>query len=116
MALSSCEAEYVASSVAACQAIWLSGLLSEILGEEGRAPLLKIDNKAAIDLVKNPVHHGRSKHIHIRYHFVRECATEGRIEIQFVGTNDQLADILTKPLSCIRFMELKERIGVVEIK
>jgi hypothetical protein len=116
MALSSCEAEYVASSVAACQAIWLSSLLSEILGEEGRAPLLKIDNKAAIDLVKNPVHHGRSKHIHIRYHFVRECATEGRIEIQFVGTNDQLADILTKPLSCIRFMELKERIGVVEIK
>jgi hypothetical protein len=76
------------SSTATCQSILLVGLLLEILGEAGRAPLLKVDNKVVIDLIKNPVHHGRSKHIHIRCHFIRECATEGRIEIQFVGTND----------------------------
>jgi hypothetical protein len=77
VALSSCEAEYMASSAAACQAIWLAGLLSEVLGAPGQPPLLKVDNRAVIDLIKNPVHHGRSKHIRIRYHFVRECATEG---------------------------------------
>jgi hypothetical protein len=60
--------------------------------------LLKVDNKATIDLIKNLVHHGRSKHIRIRYHFIRECAAEGRIEVQFIGSDDQLADILTKPL------------------
>jgi hypothetical protein len=106
----------MASSATACQAIWLTRLLSEILGEAGKALLLKVDNKAAIDLIKNPVHHGRSKHIRIRYHFVRECATEGRIEVQFMGTNDQLADILAKPLPRHRFLELKEKIDVIKVK
>jgi hypothetical protein len=114
VALSSCEAEYVSSS-AACQAIWLAGLLSEILGVPEKPPLLKVDNKSAIDLIKNHVHHGRSKHIWIRYHFIRECAAEGRIEVQFVGTNEQLADILTKPLSRVKFQEMKEKIGVERI-
>jgi hypothetical protein len=68
--------------------------------------LLKVDNKFAIDLIKNPVHHGRSKHIHIRYHFVRDYATDGKIEVQFDGTNDQLADILTKPLPCVMIQEM----------
>jgi hypothetical protein len=87
------------SSAASCQAIWLIGFLSEILGEASGAPLLKVDNKAAIDLIKNLVHHGRSKHIRIRYHFIKECAAEGRIEVQFMSSDDQLADILTKPLT-----------------
>jgi hypothetical protein len=87
----------MALSAAACQAIWLAGLLTEVLGIQGKPPFLKMDNKAVIDLIKSPVHHGHCKHIRIRYHFVRECA-EKRIEIQFMGTGDQLADILTKPL------------------
>jgi hypothetical protein len=78
--------------------------------------LLRVDNKVAIDLIKNLVHHGHIKHICIRYHFVRECATEGRIEVQFVGTEDQLADILTKPLPRASFLELKQRIGVIKVK
>jgi hypothetical protein len=116
VALSSCEAEYMASSAATCQAIWLVGLLSEILGTPEKPPQLKVDNKSAIDLIRNPVHHGRSKHIRIRYHFVRECATEGRIEIQFVSTGDQLADILTKPLPRVQFIEMKERIRIKQVK
>jgi hypothetical protein len=110
------EAEHMASSVAACEAVWFAGLLTEILGESGRPPLLKFDNKFGIDLIRNLVHHGRSKHIRIRYHFVRECAAERRIKILFVGTSDQLADILTKPLPRIRFLEMKEKIGVAAIK
>jgi hypothetical protein len=92
-----------------------AGLLTEVLGATARIPLLKIDNKAVIDLIKNPVHYGRSKHIRIRYHFVRECAAEGRIEVKFVGTEDQLADI-PKPLQHVKFLEMKEKIGVQEIK
>jgi hypothetical protein len=78
--------------------------------------LLKIDNKLAIDLSKNPVHHRRNKHICIEYHFKCECAAEGRIEIQFVGMNDQLADILTKQLPKTRFQEMKGKIGVAVMK
>jgi hypothetical protein len=70
VALSSCEAKYMTLSAAACQAIWLAGLLIEVLGAATRIPLLKVDNKEAIDLIKNLVHHRRSKHIRIRYHFV----------------------------------------------
>jgi hypothetical protein len=73
MALSSCDAEYMSSSVATCPAIRLARLLTEILGAAVKTPLLKVDNKATSDLIKNPVHHGRSKHIQIRYHFVHEC-------------------------------------------
>jgi hypothetical protein len=60
MALSSYEAEYMVASVATCHAIWLAGLLGEILGSATKPPLLNIDNKSAIDLMKNSVHHGRS--------------------------------------------------------
>jgi hypothetical protein len=69
VALSSYEAEYMASSMMVCQMIWLAGLLTEVLGIQGRPPILKVDNKATIDLIKNPVHHGHSKDIRIRYHF-----------------------------------------------
>jgi hypothetical protein len=81
MALSSCVAEYMASSAATYQAIWLARLLTELLGIAMKTPLLKMNNKAAIHLIKNPVHHGRSNHIQICYHFIRECASEGRIEV-----------------------------------
>jgi hypothetical protein len=91
-------------------------LLSEVLAESGKPLVLKIDNKSAIDLIKNSVHHERSKHIRTRYHFVPGCAAEGRVEIQFVGTNDQLADILTMSPPRIRFLEMKEKIRAAEIK
>jgi hypothetical protein len=55
-------------------------------------------------------------HIRIRYHFIHECVAEGRIVVQFVSTNNQFADILTKPLSRIKFTEMKERIGVAKVK
>jgi hypothetical protein len=66
-------------------------------------------------LSKNPVLHARSKHIKMRYHFIRECVDRGEIGLEFVGTNDQIADILTKPLGRVRFQELRERIGVIKL-
>lgn len=116
VALSSCEAEYVAASTAACQAVWLAGLLQEIMGTLVTPPRLKVDNKSAIALTKNPVHHDRSKHIQTRFHFIRECVETGKIDIEFASSAEQLADILTKPLARVRFQELRELIGVVEAK
>lgn len=74
VALSSCEAEYIAATTAACQGIWLARLLSDLTNEQPGSVLLKVDNKSAISLSKNPVFHDRSKHIDTRYHFIRECA------------------------------------------
>ena len=100
----SCEAEYVAAAGAACQAIWLSRLIEELLGRDDGATRLCIDNKSAIALSKNPVFHDRSKHIELRYHFIRQCVDDSSIDVLYVRTSDQLADILTKALGRIRFM------------
>nr|GEZ52543.1 ribonuclease H-like domain, reverse transcriptase, RNA-dependent DNA polymerase [Tanacetum cinerariifolium] len=82
IALSSCESEFMAATGAACQALWLKRLLSELTGWEGKRITLKVDNISAIALVRNPVFHGRSKHIDIRYHFIRECVENGHINVE----------------------------------
>jgi hypothetical protein len=68
VALSSCEAEYIAASAAACQGVWLAHLMGELLDTKVSAPLLMVDNKAAISLIKNHVLHDRSKHIETKFH------------------------------------------------
>jgi hypothetical protein len=115
VALSSCEAEYIAGTGAACQAVWLRRLLEELVGLTVAAPMIKVDNQSAIALNRNPVLHDRSKHIKTKYHFIRECVEHGEIRLEFVSTQDQLADILTKPLARVRFQELRERIRVTKL-
>jgi hypothetical protein len=116
VALSTCEAEYVAAATAACQVVWLRRLLGELTGVEARPPALKVDNQPAIALAKNPVLHDRSKHIDVKFHFIRDCVDGGQMVIEFVDSGRQLADILTKPLGRLRFQELRGLIGMVEVK
>ncbi|WVZ87391.1 hypothetical protein U9M48_034031 [Paspalum notatum var. saurae] len=111
--LSTCEAEYVAA--ACCQAVWLRRLLREVTGEEPRAPVLRVDNSSAIELAKNPVLHDRSKHIDIRFHYIRECVAGGQVVLGHVHTAQQLADLLTKPLGQRRLAQLMVKIGVEEL-
>ena len=115
VALSSCEAEYIAGATAACQGVWLSRLLADLVNAKVIAPLLYIDNKSALALAKNPVLHERSKHIDVRFHFIRDCISSGVIETDYIRTGDQLADLLTKPLPRERLLELRGRSGVVKI-
>nr|XP_043639130.1 uncharacterized protein LOC122610203 [Erigeron canadensis] len=69
---------------------------------------------SALALMKNPVFHGRSKHIDTKYHFIRECVDEGLIEVEFVSGKEQKADFLTKPLPSIKFNEMKKMVGMLE--
>jgi hypothetical protein len=83
VALSSCEAEYIAGATTACQGVWLSRLLTDLLNTKVIAPLLYIDNKSALALTKNPVLHDHSKHIDIRFHYIRDCINNGVLETDF---------------------------------
>ncbi|CAN6371938.1 unnamed protein product [Urochloa humidicola] len=116
VALSTCEAEYIAAVTACCQGVWLGRLLEELTGDEAQAPVLMVDNQSAIALAKNPVHHDRSKHIDTKFHFIRDCVDGGQIKLQYVETARQLGDILTKPLGRLRHQELRIKIGVEDIK
>jgi hypothetical protein len=115
IALSSCEAEYMAATTAACQGVWLRRMLGELLGQAGGAVTLYVDNKSAIQLCKNPVFHDRSKHIETRFHFIRECVQDGKIAVEYVPTGEQLADIMTKALPRAKFQELRQKLGVINI-
>jgi len=116
VALSTCEAEYVAAATAACQVVWMRRLLTELTGVQAQPPALKVNNQPAIALAKNPVLHDRSKHIDVKFHFLRDCVDGGQLVIEFVETRRQLADILTKSLGRLRFMELRGMIGMAEVK
>ncbi|KAD2804667.1 hypothetical protein E3N88_38044 [Mikania micrantha] len=115
VALSSCEAEFMVASAAACQAIWLRGLLAEITGKEEAQVEIKVDNKSAIALIRNPVFHGLSKHIDTRYHFIRESVEKEQIRIEYVSGDEQKADILTKALPRIKLEEMKIKLGLKEV-
>jgi hypothetical protein len=70
------------------------------------------DNQGAVALAKNPVHHNASKHIEVRYHFVRDCATQRMLTLEKISTTDNVADATTKSLSTDRFRSLRNRMGV----
>lgn len=114
VAISTTEAEIVAASEAAREIIWIKRLLAE-LGHLKSIHILQVDNEAAIRLAQNPEMHRRTKHIRIRHFFVRELVTAEEIAIAKVDTENQLADILTKPLFSIRFRKLCNNMGVYKL-
>ncbi|KAL8109176.1 hypothetical protein AgCh_025316 [Apium graveolens] len=112
VALSSCEAEFMAATTAACHAIWLQRVLSHVIDIKQGPVTLYIDNRSAVNLARNPVFHGRSKHIDLRYHFIRDCVEKGLIVIKLVSTGEQRADILTKALAAAKFEKMRNLLGV----
>ncbi|KAK2996001.1 hypothetical protein RJ640_019468 [Escallonia rubra] len=110
--LSTCEAEYVAATSTVFHAIWLRSLLKELSFIQDESTQIYVDNKSAIALAKNLVFHDQSKHIDIRYHFIRESIANKQVQVKFVKSEDQDADIFTKPLNREVFEKLRSRLGM----
>ncbi|GJU03010.1 putative RNA-directed DNA polymerase [Tanacetum coccineum] len=107
----SCEAEFMAATAAACQALWLRNMVGFLTGEGAKRVQLLVDNQSAIALMKNHVFHGRSKHIDTKYHFIRECVERDQVYVEHVCGDLQKADILTKALPRVKFTEMRRLIG-----
>ena len=75
---------------------------------------IKCDNTSAISLSKNPIQHSRSKHIDIKHHFIRDHVSNGDIALEFIDTNNQLADIFTKPLNEEMMNFIKRELGMID--
>jgi hypothetical protein len=114
VALSTAEAEYIAAAYCATQAVWLRKMLEELRHKQQHPTVIYCDNKSAIALAKNPVFHGRSKHIDIKYHFIRDLVKSEEIVLEFCKTEDQMADIFTKALKTNSFLKFKKMIGMVK--
>lgn len=98
VALSTTESEYMAASHAVKELVWLRNLLCELQQKKLDAPTFYMDNQSAIRLVKNSEFHKRTKHIDVRYHFIREKFEDEIFKLEYVQTNGQAADIMTKAL------------------
>ena len=99
VALSSCEAEYMAMATATQEALYLLQLLEDMTGVRQETVEIQCDNQGSILLAENPVKHDRSKHIDIRFHFLRTHVQNGNVSFQYVPSGENLADIFTKPCS-----------------
>ncbi|XP_066380791.1 secreted RxLR effector protein 161-like [Miscanthus floridulus] len=109
---SSTEAEYKAMANATAKIIWIQSLLRELGIKSSPAAVLWCDNLGATYLSANPVFHARTKHIEIDYHFVRERVAQKQLQIRLIGTGDQIADGLTKPLNSCKLEELKYNLNL----
>lgn len=114
VALSSTEAEYISATGATCQAIWLRRILKDLGIVQDHPTTVYCDSKSAINLSKNPVMNSRSKHIELKYHFIRDMVSQGEVKLEFCGTNEQLTDLLTKAVTREKLVYLRFKIGVQE--
>ncbi|MCO5586434.1 hypothetical protein L7F22_040374 [Adiantum nelumboides] len=111
VALSTTEAEYMVATEATKEALWLSRLVGD-LGMAGDAPTLHCDSQSAIALAQNLIFHAKTKHIEVRYHFIREVLEDKRIQLVKIHTDNNPANLLTKSLASQRFAYYRLLMGM----
>ena len=116
IAQSTAEAEYVVASAAVNQAIWIRKLMVDLQMEQKESTQILVDNQAAIAIAKNPVFHGKTKHLKLKLYFLREVQREGEIQLIYCKTENQNADILTKPLPQAKYEFFRQRLGVCSFR
>jgi hypothetical protein len=112
VALSTTEAEYIAAVEAGKEIIWMRQLLAEFGFTVEKPSILRIDNQSAISVSKNPEHHGRMKHLDLRFYWLRDQVTLGVITPHFVSTEDMPADLLTKSLAKVKVDRFRKMMGL----
>jgi hypothetical protein len=97
-----------------CKVVWLHKLLVDLCGHEMYSTINHCDKQRCVKLSENPVVHNKSKHIEIKYHYIRDMVQRKAIHVQYLSTHEQVADVFTKPLARMKFEYFRERLGLVE--
>ena len=111
VSLSTAEAKYIAVGSCCAQLLWMKKLLYDY-GITQDTMCVFYDNTSAINFSKNPIQHSKSKHVEIQYHFIRDLVEDEIVFLEFINTDNQKADIFTKPLDGPQFESLRKTIGV----
>lgn len=109
VSISSTEAEYVAATECCKELIFVKAILEELTNENVSVKLY-VDNQSAIKLLKSGIFNSRTRHLNVRYNFVKETIENNDVQIEYVNTNDQIANLLTKPLNLVKFKKLREEL------
>ena len=115
ISLSTAEAEYIVAAACCTQVMWMKQTLQDMKVSIDEPILIKCDNTIAISISKNPILHSKTKHIPIKYHFLREQVAQKKVKLEYVPTKEQKTDIFTKPLAREPFEYLRDRLGVVSV-
>ena len=105
----------LAATTTTCQEIWLARLIGELMNEEMISMTLIVDNKLVIALSKTHLFLIRSKHIKTKFHFIKICLEERKMELDFISSKNQLEDLFTKALGRLKFEELRQRLGICTV-
>ena len=115
VARSSAEAEFRALALGICEGMWLRRICHELSVPITGSMRVRCDNQSAISIARNPVHHDRTKHVEIDRHFIKEKIEESIVDLSYIPTAQQTADILTKALGMRPFDQLVSKLGLLNI-
>ena len=116
VALSTTKEEYVAACSTSCVEVWLQKLPFDLFDHRLEVTCIFCDNQNCVKLSKNPMFHDKSKHIEIKYHYIRDMVQKGAVKLQYVATDEQTDNLLTKPLARVKFEYFREKLGVIQIE
>jgi len=115
VATATLEAEYIAMSEVVREILWYLRLLNDLRFHQQQVVVM-VDSQGAIDFAKNAQFSQRTKHIDIKYHFIRDHIEKGTIKLQYISTKENIADIFTKPLGKSQFLNLRYKMGMRSLK
>ena len=116
VALITAKAKYVAACSATYEVVWLRKLLSNLFDLQLDATCIYCDNQSCVNLSENAMFHENSKHIEIKYHYIRHMAQRRAMKFQYVATNEQIVDVFIKPLVKVKFEYFNKKLGVLQIE
>jgi hypothetical protein len=114
IALSTTEAKYIVVCSASCEAIWLHNSLTGLFDLEMEETTILCDNQSYIKMTENPIFHDKSKHIEIQYNYICDMVQRGSIKLQYISMDEQFFDVLTKPLSYVKFEHFRDKLSIVQ--
>ena len=116
ISLSTVEDEYIAGTSCCTQVIWMKQTLEDLLVKYEDPILISCDNMSSINISRNHVMHSKTKHIPIKYHFIRDQVSQKVVKVEYVDTKEHIADIFTKPLPKEEFEHVRENMGVISLQ